>query len=377
MRPADPRSTTSSPAGRWLLGGALLLLLGLALGLSLGRALPNPPLILPPSATPTAPVPPPVVAGDLLSPSPTAEAVDLLPTVPPIPNFPIVVPGPPAPPPTSSPPPLAAPDADLFHGCPPSGDGGDAALNVRKNRTLPGAWEPTDLAALLGQPWPETVARRARPLAGPRRHRCRGHRSARRGSHWLADRRPPGKPRIPQLPLAHRPGLSPLARRRPDPGPRPQPDRRSDAARGGPAPGVDRRGPTGPAAPPTQVRVRGWLLLDQEHPEQLGDTRATLWEIQPVLDRAVWTGTDWAALPAARTPPAVLTAASAGAGAYPTAATISHLAPTRNTRVTVTGTLCPPGQPVAGAQEEHLAACKSTAYLPRRPPERQRPVAGG
>jgi hypothetical protein len=32
----------------------------------------------------------------------------------------------------------------------------------------------------------------------------------------------------------------------------------------------------------TQVRVSGWRAWDQEHPEQIGKTRATLWEIHPI-----------------------------------------------------------------------------------------------
>ena len=32
----------------------------------------------------------------------------------------------------------------------------------------------------------------------------------------------------------------------------------------------------------TQVNISGWLLLDQEHPEQIGHTRGTLWEIHPI-----------------------------------------------------------------------------------------------
>jgi hypothetical protein len=31
------------------------------------------------------------------------------------------------------------------------------------------------------------------------------------------------------------------------------------------------------------VRIYGWLLLNQEHPEQLGKQRATLWEIHPIV----------------------------------------------------------------------------------------------
>lgn len=32
-----------------------------------------------------------------------------------------------------------------------------------------------------------------------------------------------------------------------------------------------------------KVRISGWLLFDQEHPEQIGKTRATLWEIHPII----------------------------------------------------------------------------------------------
>jgi hypothetical protein len=30
------------------------------------------------------------------------------------------------------------------------------------------------------------------------------------------------------------------------------------------------------------VRISGWLTWDQEHPEQVGKTRGTLWEIHPI-----------------------------------------------------------------------------------------------
>jgi hypothetical protein len=42
-----------------------------------------------------------------------------------------------------------------------------------------------------------------------------------------------------------------------------------------------------------QVRISGWLLMDQEHPEQLGQTRATLWEIHPIIHIEVNQGGSW------------------------------------------------------------------------------------
>ena len=32
-----------------------------------------------------------------------------------------------------------------------------------------------------------------------------------------------------------------------------------------------------------RVRVRGWLMLDQMHPENVGRNRATLWEVHPIM----------------------------------------------------------------------------------------------
>lgn len=32
-----------------------------------------------------------------------------------------------------------------------------------------------------------------------------------------------------------------------------------------------------------KIRVSGWLVFDQEHPEQIGKTRSTLWEIHPII----------------------------------------------------------------------------------------------
>jgi hypothetical protein len=41
------------------------------------------------------------------------------------------------------------------------------------------------------------------------------------------------------------------------------------------------------------VRISGWILLDPEHPDQVGKTRATIWEIHPVMKIEVSTGGMW------------------------------------------------------------------------------------
>jgi hypothetical protein len=51
-----------------------------------------------------------------------------------------------------------------------------------------------------------------------------------------------------------------------------------------------------------QVRVSGWLMMDQEHPEQIkgtpaqDPTRGTLWEVHPIMDIEVMRGGNWVPL---------------------------------------------------------------------------------
>jgi hypothetical protein len=42
-----------------------------------------------------------------------------------------------------------------------------------------------------------------------------------------------------------------------------------------------------------RVRISGWLMWDQEHPEQIGQTRGTLWEIHPIHKIEVSSGGVW------------------------------------------------------------------------------------
>ncbi len=45
-----------------------------------------------------------------------------------------------------------------------------------------------------------------------------------------------------------------------------------------------------------RVRLSGWLYFDPEHPGDLGVTRSTLWEINPVMQIHVWDGARWVPL---------------------------------------------------------------------------------
>jgi hypothetical protein len=45
-----------------------------------------------------------------------------------------------------------------------------------------------------------------------------------------------------------------------------------------------------------RVRISGWLMMDPEHPDQIGKTRATIWEIHPITKIEVEQGGGWATL---------------------------------------------------------------------------------
>ena len=186
-----------------------------------------------------------------------------------------------------------------FEGCPPDGDGGDRELNRLKNRVDSAGWKATPFETIRQLPWPADVTRRTRsewsrsdsvavarreglPVAvegyfvgakqeGPEATNCHGaDRSFRDWHIWLAAG--PGKDRrhsivaevTPAVRAAHPEwSLSMIHKLVRD---------------------------------STPVRVSGWLLFDQDHPEQLGKTRGTLWEIHPVLRIEVRRGKGWVQL---------------------------------------------------------------------------------
>jgi hypothetical protein len=42
-----------------------------------------------------------------------------------------------------------------------------------------------------------------------------------------------------------------------------------------------------------RVRVTGWVMLDPEHPDQVGKTRGTIWEIHPVTRVEAFQNGQW------------------------------------------------------------------------------------
>jgi hypothetical protein len=172
-------------------------------------------------------------------------------------------------------------------------------LNERKNRIDSASWIPAPIEAVLELPWPRGASRRERtvwsraermevarseglPLSiegyfvgarqqGPEATNCHGADGVFRDWHlWLAAT--PGHDRRHSVVVETTPSVRAL-----------HPEW-SIAA-------IHRL-----VRDSVRVRVSGWLMLDQEHPEQLGKTRGTLWEIHPVMRIEVRQGSSWTVL---------------------------------------------------------------------------------
>lgn len=188
--------------------------------------------------------------------------------------------------------------AQNFQGCPPSGSGGDPVLNTLKNRVDEGRWQPVSLASLLALTWPKSIEydprsrwseEDAREIArhegtpvqvegyldrakkmSPETTNCRSVEQV--DFHiWMVDDTTKGReeslviettPRV----MFHHPQWT-LRR-------------------------LQQIASTG-----QRVRISGWLMMDPEHPDQIGKTRGSIWEIHPVmqietLEEGTWTPLD-------------------------------------------------------------------------------------
>ena len=186
--------------------------------------------------------------------------------------------------------------AQEFNDCPADGDGGDRKLNYLKNRTDESPWLAATVAAARSLPNPGGVVRIPRSRWGPAASRavarfeglplaiegylvdvreegaestnCHRDDAASRDWHlWLADA--PGLPRSASLVAELTPRVRAL-----------HPPWAIDSLRQAMNDTI-------------RVRISGWLLFDEEHPEQIGKSRATLWEIHPVMRVEFWQGDQW------------------------------------------------------------------------------------
>jgi hypothetical protein len=193
-----------------------------------------------------------------------------------------------------------APDSGTFNSCPAQGDGGDPQLNQLKNRTDSANWVPIPFSQLEQLPWPKSIERRdiatwsqadaatvahnnGRPVSisgylasarreGPESPNC--HSQTDRDFHiWLVDH--PTTDRTHSIVVESTPRV-----RAKHPGWT-----------------LDRLLTL--AHKSIQVRISGWTMLDPEHPDQVGQTRGTIWEIHPIMQIEVQQNGGWVPLDSA------------------------------------------------------------------------------
>ncbi len=183
----------------------------------------------------------------------------------------------------SSPGDAASMGEETYQGCASGGDGGDTMLNLHKNRIdVPGAYETRTVADMLALPVPNGVVLLAREswLPGDTATVARDEGRAVVVEGYILKVRHEG----PETPNCHDSsardyhvwlGASPT-------------DSRATSVIVELAPRVVARNPAWGSETAIlrltgkHVRIGGWTMLDQEHPEQLRQTRGTLWEIHPV-----------------------------------------------------------------------------------------------
>lgn len=186
------------------------------------------------------------------------------------------------------------PIAMNFEGCPPSGDGGDPALNTLKNRVDETQWQPTTVAAIMALDWPKSIQGRPRARWSPAdaqtiaQHEgtpvqlegylvrakkmspetCNCHSVQHVDYHiWMVDEA--SKDRDQSIVIETTPRVR---AHHPEWGLR----KMQDLARS-----------------KERVRISGWLMMDPEHPDQIGKTRGTIWEIHPVMQIETFSGGAW------------------------------------------------------------------------------------
>ena len=192
-----------------------------------------------------------------------------------------------------------SPVVRTFNGCPPQGDGGDPDLNTLKNRIDDAQFVPVPFDAVEQLEWPSTIERRHRsqwsssdmaivarneglPLTiegyvassreeGPESCNCHGADLPFRDFHiWLTKNQ--GEQRDRSIVVEMTPPV------------RAQHQQWQTVMLGKISRGQQK------------VRVSGWLLLDPDHPDQVGKTRGTIWELHPIMHFEVEQNGRWVSL---------------------------------------------------------------------------------
>ena len=187
------------------------------------------------------------------------------------------------------------PQDPTFHGCPAGGDGGDSTLNTFKNRTDEGSWVSVQLSDLLALTWPTDIQRvnRSSWSASDQATIAQHEGAPVEVEGYVLDYKHEGTESTNCHSTDYRDfhvwfGLSATA-----------PKSQSMVIEITPRVRDQRSGWTDSAIASIKgqhVRIRGWLLFDQEHPEQLNQTRKTLWEIHPIMHIEIDKGGSWVSI---------------------------------------------------------------------------------
>lgn len=188
-----------------------------------------------------------------------------------------------------------APVTKTFNGCPPGGDGGDSALNKLKNRVDDGengTYHDIAFATYLGLTWPKTieVTKRANWSSADTDFVNQYEGVALRLTGTIVDVKHEGTESTNCHSVDDRDFHIFLVSAPSDP------KSKSVVIEITPRMRALRPGWTDSALfalKGQQVRISGWSMLDQEHPDQVGNTRGTIWEIHPITHIEISSGYGW------------------------------------------------------------------------------------
>ncbi|HEV7857991.1 MAG TPA: hypothetical protein VGO91_05130 [Pyrinomonadaceae bacterium] len=189
-----------------------------------------------------------------------------------------------------------------FHDCPLSGSGGDRPLNEIKNRTdMARHWRDTSIESLKELDWPQTINEKDRPnwSSSDMEAVKQNEGLPIRIQGWLAAAKKEGEESCncnSQKDVDYHLWIV-------DDKSKADEDHRGESVVCEVTPRI-RALHTGwdikligkVVQSLTKVRLSGWLLMDQHHAEQLGEFRATLWEIHPIMEFEVQRGGKWVTL---------------------------------------------------------------------------------
>jgi hypothetical protein len=190
------------------------------------------------------------------------------------------------------------PDAFTFNGCPPTGLGGDAELNLLENRVDEGKYVSISFDTLLALRWPRNAERQAMSAWSPQNGayimQYQGMPVSLTGYIFLVKEAPPSPANCNRNNFENMDWNVSLTS---NPG-----DSAAQAIIAAVTPRVRSKHKWTIDALRTagyqhlQVRISGWLLFNPTRPGDVGINRATLWEIHPVMQIEIFQNGRWVPL---------------------------------------------------------------------------------